>query len=340
MSDDLEAYLRGPEPLSHGDYTSLQRQALKEVVNLSPAVVEPLESRIEADHQSGKRTAQDQFDRDKGKVERDLETQRQEIQRRRDVRLAEIQADYEKQLSAIKVDAQHRRNRVNRKAVELEGKAEKEYQDQVLVAEFVADGATTKAGQKRREAQSVTETTRRQLDELAAQAQELVQLYRQSAPPSGADTESDAAICKNPDELCRQQQALVEQHLEALQRLRAAQVFVRFRPLLLAGGMLGAAMTLLTVLYLLDVPGLPSVLVTGSVAVGLVAVAAGLGGRALWRRAKHQVRREVDALQHALRQARAALEQRHQETLRDIEKQYQTALAQKDAELRKAKEVL
>ena len=340
MSDDLEAYLRGPEPWSHGDYTSLQRRALKEVLNLSPAAVEPLESRIEADYESGKRTAQDRFDRDKGRVERNLETQRQEIQRQRDVRLAEIQADYEKQLSAIKVDAQHKRNRVNRKAVELEGKAEKEHQDQVLVAEFVADGGATKAEQQRREARSATETTRRQLDELAAQAEELVQRYRQSIPPSGADAEADAPTCENPDEECRQQQALVEQHLEALQWLRSAQVFVRLRPLLLAGGMLGAALMVLTVLYLLDVPGLPSVLVTGSIAVGLVVVAAGLGGRALWQRAKRQVRREVGALQHALRQAHAALEQRHQEKRRAIEEQYQAALMQKDAELRKAKELL
>jgi len=338
MSSDLEAYLRGPEPLKNGDYAGVQRRALEEVLKLSTAAVQPLESQIEAIYQAAGTQAQGQFAIDKSRTEADRQTQSETIRNEYDARLKAIQADYERDIGAAKVDAQHKRNRVNQKATELESKAKREYQDQIMVADFVAEGAATKAGQKRAEAQSAVESARRRLDALGAEAHRLLQLYRQSVPTSAANVGPDAQIHERPGEVYGSQQALAEQHLETLGKLFTPRLFTGARPPVLAGGVLGVALILLAVLYLLNVPGLPSIVVTGPVAVGLVAVVTGLGGRALWQRAKRQLRREFSAFQQAMMGARTALEQQHQLTLQEIERDLRTSLEQKEAELRKAKE--
>jgi len=337
MSSDLEVYLRGPEPLKDGGYPGIQRQALEEVLKLSSAAVQPLESQIEAIYQAATTQAQGQFAIDKSRTETDRQTQSETIRSEYDARLKAIQADYERDIGAAKVDAQHKRNRVNQKATELEATAKSAYQDQIMVAEYVADGAATKAGQKRVEAKAAVENARGRLDALDTEAHRLLQLYRQSVPASAGDVGPDAQIRENPGEVYRSQQALAERHLETLGKLFTAQLFTGARPPLLAGGVLGVALIFLALLYLFDVPGLPSIVVTAPVTVGLVAVVTGLGGRALWQRARHQVHREFSAFQQAMMEARAALEQQHQLTLQEIEQELRASLEQKEAELRKAK---
>ncbi len=60
----LQAYLQGPEPLPNGDHTSLQRQAMDEVLHLSSAVVQPLESQIESDYRTAGQQAQERLTAD------------------------------------------------------------------------------------------------------------------------------------------------------------------------------------------------------------------------------------------------------------------------------------
>jgi ABC-type multidrug transport system fused ATPase/permease subunit len=340
MNPHLQAYLHGPEPLSDSDHTSLQRQAMDEVLRLSSARVQPLESQIESEYQTAGQQAQERFTTERDRMERDLQAQGLEIRRRRDTRIEAIRADYEGQLSAIKVDAQHGHNRVNQKAAELKSAAEKEYQDQVMVAEFVAEGAATRVRQDRVKAQSEVQDARRHLDALGVQAERLLQLYRHPVPTRGEKTESGTEMGEHPAETYRVQQALAEQHLKALGQLFTARLFVGVRPLLFAGGLLGLAATCLAFLYLLRVPRLPPFLVTGPATVGLVAILVGLGGPALWRRAKGRVQREFSKFEQALTEARTALDRQHQLTLQDLEQQSRTVVEQKEAELRKARDTL
>ncbi len=340
MNSDLQAYLPGPEPLQSNDHTGLQRQAMGEVLRLSPAVLRPLESQIESDYRAAVQQAQKRFEADKSRIEAALQTGSEEIQNRYETRRKAIRADYEANLSAIKVDAQHAHNRVNQKATELRSKAEKGYQDQVLVAEYVADGAATKVQQGRAAAQAAVKAAHQYLDTLAMQAEGLLRLYRQSAPPLDEKAESRSDSGSSPTEAYRSQQALAEQHLEALRHLFTARLFVGTYPLVFIGGVLGIAVMLLTLLYLLKVPGLPSLLVMGPVTMGLVLVLVALGGRTLWQRAKYQVRRKFTAFQEAVTAARHALDQQHELTLQDLEQQARTSLEQSEAELRKAREVL
>jgi len=174
MNADLEAYLRGPAPVADDHYTNLQRQALAEVIQLSAEVVGPLESRIESDYEAARHKAQDRFDAERGRIELHRNTRGKEIQDHYDDRVEEIRANYEKQLSDVKVDIQYRRKKVNQTAVELEQRAEKEHQDQVLVAEFVAEGAVAKSTQRRQETESTVAGARHYLDGLEQQAGQLV----------------------------------------------------------------------------------------------------------------------------------------------------------------------
>ena len=340
MNDSLQAYLHGPEPANDGDHTSLYRQALSEAIKLSSALVQPLESQIESDYRTAKQQAQEQFTAAKGKVEADLRAQSQEIQRRYDARVQAIRADYEEQLSAIKVDAHHGHNRVNQKTAELKAAAEKEHQDQLMVADYVAEGAAARIQQQRIEAQSAAQDARRHLEALGVHADRLLRRYRQSVPPRGENAESGPTTYEHPAESYRAQQTLAEEHLRTLGRLFAAQLFAGARPLLLTGGLLGGAVVLLALLYLLKVPPLPGPLVTGPATLGLVAVLIGLGGRALWQRAKRQVRREFSDFQQALTGARTAFDQQYQLTLQDLEQQTRASLEQKETEVRKAREAL
>jgi S-DNA-T family DNA segregation ATPase FtsK/SpoIIIE len=355
MNAPLQAYLQGPEPLKDGDHTSLQRQAMAEVLHLSSAVVQPLESQIESDYHTAKQQAQERFTADKTRIEADFQAQGRENRHEHDARLEAIRTDYEAQLGTIKVDAQHGHNRVNQKAVELKNAAEKKYQDEAMVADFVADGAATRVQQERAKAQAAVQAARHHLDALSTQAVQLLRLYRQSVPPPNERAESHIDMGRHPAEADPQQedgapagetqpveaqtlQARAEQHLQALGRLFTAQLFAGVHPLLFAGGVLGAAVTVLGILYVLKVPHLPPLLVTGPVTLGLIVILVGLGGHVLWRRAKRQVRREFRAFQEALTGARTALEQQHKRILEDLEQQARAALEQKETELRKARD--
>jgi ABC-type multidrug transport system fused ATPase/permease subunit len=340
MNDPLQAYLHGPEPVNDGDHTSLYRQAMNEVLKLSSAKAQPLESQIESDYQIAKQQAQERFATDKGRIEADLQAQSQEIRRRHDARIETIRANYEEQLSTIKVDAHHGHNRVNQKTAELKSAAEKEHQDQLMVADYVAEGAAARIQHERIEAQSAVQNARRHLDALGVQAGRLLRLYRQSVPPRDEKVESGPTTYEHPAEFYRVQQTLAEEHLKTLGQLFAAQLFAGARPLLFAGGLLGVAVVLLAFLYLLKVPRLPGLLVTGPVTVSLVAILVGLGGRALWKRAKRQIQQEFSAFQEALTGARTAFDQQYQRTLQEFEQQSRVSLEQKETELRKARDAL
>ncbi len=331
MNADLEAYLRSPAP-GNDTYTDLQRQALAEAIHLSAEVVEPVESQIESDYEVARSRAQDRYDSDKGSVELHQQTRSKEIQDHYDARVEELRADFEKRLSEIKVEIQHRRKRVNQTAVELEQKAEKDFQDRVMVAEFVAEGAVARSEQRRQEAESTVTNARLYLDGLSEQAAGLLRLYRQrdiragepAPPPPGGDYPS--------------QQALAERHLVALRRLWAAQIFVGARPVLLAAGVAGVVLVVLAILYGVKAPGLPSARVAYPIAGGLALIVAGFAERILWQKAKAQVRQTYAAFQEAAAGARAALEQRHQSKLEEIETEFRTSVEKKDAELKRAKE--
>ena len=331
MNQDLETYLRDPVHENNGDYTSLLRQAMDEVLRLSTSAVEPLESEIESEYQRARTEAQDRFDRDKEKIERQLRLDTQAIREEYDTLVKETEAEYEGRLSMLKVEIQQRRKRVMQTAADLESKAEKEKQDQLLVAEFVAEGAATKRQQKSFEARTIAEETRRRLDALDAQATLLLRQYRchklLPARQTGPSTNAD----RNPTEAFLAEQGRAERLVDKLRRLRVAQLFVGARPVLLAGGSLGIAGTILGILHLLEVP----MKVTAPTLLGLALVVIVVGGRILWRRSRRLVRCIYAEFQEAMMNVRMAFGRLSAQALDDVERQWQTSVEQKQAELKR-----
>jgi hypothetical protein len=336
MNAELQAYLQEPEPVQGDGYPSLQRRAFDEMLRLATDAVEPVVERIESDYTTARERTQEQFDRDKRRIESEFEGQRAEIENRRDARLEDIQGDYEDKLSAIKVDAQQRRKRVNQTAAELEQKPEKAAEEKVLEADFVGEGAVAREKQQRLEANDALRNARLQLDSLAATAAQLLQRYRQSAP----ETETRDAEEGSAGGSYREQQALAEQRLDALQRIFVAQLFVGGRPVLVSLGVLTLILVTLGILYLAKVPGLPSAVVTVPAVAVVAIVLMGVAGRFLWRRARAQAQQTFVEFQEALAAARAALESQHQKRLERIAQESQAASAQKQTELRQARETL
>ncbi len=332
MTLDLEAYLRGSVPPAGENYTDLQRLALAEAIQLSAEVVDPIEAQVESEYEIARNRAQDRYDAEKGSVELHRRTQTKEIKDRYDDRVDEIRTDYEKQLSDIKIDIQHRRKRVNQTAVDLEQKAEKEYRDAVMVAEFVAEGGVAKGKQRRQETESTVENARLHLDNLEAQAGKLLQLYRQRS------IEADQAADESQTNDYPSQQALAEQHLAALKQLWSAQIFVGTRPALLAAGVVGMILILLSLLYGLKMPGLPPAQFAYPIAAVIGLVVAGLAEHLIWQKAKAQIQEAYGNFRHAIATARAALEQWHQSTLKQIDTEFRTSVEKKDTELKRAKE--
>lgn len=331
MNQDLETYLRDPVHENNGDYTSLLRQAMDEVLRLSASAVEPLESEIESEYRNARTDAQERFNRDKERIERQLRLDTQAGRETYETLVKEAEAEFEGRLSALKVEIQQRRKRVMQTAAELESKAEKDKQDQLLVAEFVAEGAATKRQQKSFEAKTIAEETRRRLDALDAQATSLLRQYRchklLPAGQTGPSTNTD----RNPTEAFREEQARAEQLVDKLRRLRVAQLFAGARPVFLAGGLLGIAGTILGILHLLEVP----MKVTAPTLLGLALVVIVVVGRLLWRRSRCLVRCLYAEFQEAMMNARMTFGRLAAQALDDVERQWQTSVEQKQAELKR-----
>jgi len=338
MNSDLEAYLHDPEPLADDSYTALQHQALGELLRLSSDVVSPLESQIETEHKATQEQTQQQFNQDKDKVEEDLQSKSERLRAEYDARVEDIQAEYEGQLSTTKIEAQHKRKKVSQSAAELEQKAEKQCQEQVMVGEFVAEGAVTRHKQKQAEARATSDSARKYLDGLSQQAERLLHLYRQPALASSETVQPAKATDQDSRETYGACQKLVEQRLEALRRLGTAQLFVGARPVLLGAALVVVILMLLGILHQLKIAGLPSATVTIPAAIVAGVVLAGLGGRLLWQKAKHQVRLAHAAFEEALGQAHAALERQTQLTLENVEQEFHAAAEQKKDELKRARD--
>ena len=339
MNDDLEAYLRGPEPLIDDSYTALQRQALGEMLHLSAEVVDPLVEQIESAYRSTRDEIQQRFDEDTGAVKQELEGKSEQLRAEHESRIEDILAEYEGQLSTIKVEAQHKRKRIIQTAAELEQKAEKQCQELVMVTDFVSEGAVTKRKQKLVEARAAHESTRQYLANLAAQADQLLRLYRHAHLTTDQTTEPDDAPNEDAPAAYAECQKTAEEQLQTLQQLRTAQLFIGTRPIVLAAATVVVIVTILGILYQIkDLALPPAKFVFPIVVVGSV-ILVGLGTRLLWQKARRHIRQTHDAFKSALSQARAALDRHAKQVNQAIEQEYRQSIEQKQTELKRARDV-
>ncbi len=340
MNNDLEAYLRGPEPMIDDSYTALQRQALGEMLHLSAEIVDPLVGQVESEYQTTRDEIQRRFDEDTADVEQELKGKSEQLRTEHGSRTEDIQAEYEGQLSAIKVEAQHKRKKVIQTAAELEQKAEKQCQELVMVTDFVGEGAVTKRKQKQVEAKAAYENAQQYLANLAAQADQLLRLYRHAHLKAGKPTEFDhAAEAETPDaKTYAACQKRTEQQLEALQRLRTAQLFIGARPIVLGTALIVVIATALGIVYHIRDLALPPAKLVFPIVIVASTILVVLGTRLLWQKAKRYIRQTYDAFQEALTEAHKALDRHTKQVNQAIEQEYRQSIEQKQAELKRARD--
>ncbi len=339
MNQEMETYLRDPEPFTEADYSTLQRIALGEMLKLSAETVDPLITQIESKYAASKKQAQDQFDVDRTRTEQQQQTRRQEIEDQYETRLQDIQADYEGQLSTIKIDAHQAGKRVKQAAADLDTKAQKQRQEKLMVAEFVAEGAVTRSKQRRIEADSAYQGAQTHLNDLAARAERLLKQYGQGRMADSFQTKPlNVTTEENPAKVYTTFDTSAQEYLATLGKIRCAQLFSGIYPALLAGGLIALPMIILGILSHLKIPSLPPATlgVPIAAAIGLILVA--IVGHFLWRRAKRQIRQAYEPFLSALAGARDALEQHHRLTLAQIKQELQDSIKQKERELKEAQE--
>jgi len=340
MNDDLKAYLEGPARLSDDSYTALQRRALAEMLHLSADVVDPLEAQLETQFETARAKAESRFAEDKDRIEKEYQEQSEQSRQLHETRTKDLRAEFEGQLSKAKVDAQSRRKNVSQSAVDLAKKAETQLQEKIMVAEFVADGAATKYKQTKLETKTVAEAARQHLDMLDAQAARLLQLYRQTKTVAGEASPPDEPDLSSAPDTYAACQAAAEERLTALQKCKIAQLFVGAHPVLLALGVLIAIPAIVGILQLAQVVSLGPAGTTIPIALGGALVLVALGGRLLWQRAKHQVAACNRAFRQAMAIARIALEEHVKRSLELAKQDYDSSMAQKEAELSRARKTL
>jgi len=339
MNPEMEAYLRDPEPFAEADYSTLQRIALGEMLKLSAATVDPLVAQIESRYQAGKKKVQDQFEVDRARTQQQYETRRQEIKDQYETRLGDIQADYEGQLGTIKLDSHQAAKRVKQAAEDLETKAEKEYQEKLMVAEFVSEGAVTKSERSRIEVDAGFQRGQAHLNDMAAHAASLLKQYGQKRLAESIEVKTPKVPTKeDPARTYAAFDESAQAQLAILRRVRCAHLFSGPYPVLLAGAFIAVPLIVLGILYQLEVAGLPSVAVGVPVAAGIGLVLVAVLGHVLWKRAKSQLRQAYEPFQSALAGARIALENQRRAALAQIERELKDSIQQKDKELKEARE--
>ncbi len=338
MTEDLQAYLQDPGPPEDGSYTNLQRRALGEVLKLSTEIVHPLESEIEREFQARRSQIQQEFDSGREKIESRRKSRSAKLREQRDVGIEKVNAQYDERVRSIEADARQKLAEVERGAAQLQQKAQKQWQDQELAVDFVGEGAAERAKKKRLDAKNAVAQANRHIDDLAARANELLRLYRQNVPEDKGGQTSGVADADGAD--YRSRITIAQENLEKLGSLRSARLFVGATPVLLAIGLLLAVLVVVSIPYVLDVDGLPSVVAAGLFAAVVTCTVIGVVGYALWKRASRCAQEIYDSFQSALKAARTALAEQHSRALEQIEQEYRSSAGQKEAELRQANEAL
>ncbi len=338
MNEGLQDYLADGPAIANGDYAGLQRLALQDLLRLSAEQVGPVESLIESQYEAARKDVEGQFQGDQRELEVNFRPQSDQIERRHQTETKTIVTHFNVQVQSLNAQAEQKRQETMRLFAERHHRALQQHKDQVMEAEFLVEGVLEKAKQKRRLAQSAVQADRRRLDGLRQEADALLGLYRQEVPAwDDPQPETDPSQAR-PGRVRRAQEASAQERLQAMQHLMSARVFTHLWPVVITSAVTVAVLAGLALLYGLGPAGLPSLWLTGPVAVLVTWAGLGLAGWSLWKRSRRQIRREYKAFQSALVRAVAALEQQHSEAQRRMEQRFGNLLDQGKAELRRVRQ--
>jgi S-DNA-T family DNA segregation ATPase FtsK/SpoIIIE len=324
--DTLNEYLKGFEKPAQGDYASLLRLTLRELLHMATPVVQPIEDRIEQEKERALSAAEERFVQDQQEIELYRRAQLEEAKGRLDSYARTVRQEYDQKVETIETQARRKREAANKAADTVQKRAEVERRERLMEVDFLADGGAERIQQGRRQTEDAHASRQQELAALRERWNACLHRYRQAALSDDAPVSPDEADI-TPEEYEPQLQTL-QMQAQQLERVLSARLLERWHPYVWAA-------LLVTSLVVLALTQGPATLAPGIRAglAGLLGLL--LTGTAVWflrRRARQVCSRLSDAFRTAWSAAQEAANRRYRGALQRLEEQVAQTQADQKAE--------
>ncbi|MCP4711264.1 MAG: cell division protein FtsK [Planctomycetes bacterium] len=340
MVDHLEKYLQEPAPTIIDDHERLQRNALKELLRLTPDAIEPAVSQIESLYQEHRENAETKFKRAQNKIEARFQDHIESAGQKYNTRLRRIKTEYQNATANLEISTQTKHDQlVNHAELEMH-EAEKNYEYEVMLAENVAEATEKRCRQDRRNIQEAVPVAKRRLDELQGQADGIMGLFRQAiCEPQDIETpepvDKDKVIA-----VFRRQVETAQQHINTLYALKTPHLFIGIRPFFYPFMICAAAVGLTGALSFQTMVSFPPFFVTGPIAFLATLTVVLLIGRAKWRTATTQAQKGYQPIQRIIVEMHLMLDHSLKTTLEKIKELEHEAIVTRDTDIKDAQSKL
>ena len=338
ITDHLQTYLQDTAPVIGDDYRDLQRTALGEVLKLSTDAIGPVVLQIESRYQTAQKTARTKFEESEKEIKSRFQAESQEAQRQYQDHLAKIQSEYESELDTLETDTKVQRDRISSSAETHEQEAQKNCAYEMMLAETVADGASKKYLQERKEIEAAIPAAKRRLSSLSEQAEAVLRRYRYSIGPARENLEPSDSEMYDPVGTFRKNRQLAQQYLDTLSSLRVPSLFTGAWPLALSALPCGIAVGLMGLISYLNVLNLPSFYITAPVAFLVTLAVILLLGKKLWTKGRSQISTVYEPFRMIISNTQQVLDRHLKLTLEQLDRDTRQASEKHSSEEQKAKE--
>ncbi|MBN1766294.1 MAG: DUF87 domain-containing protein, partial [Sedimentisphaerales bacterium] len=321
--DYLQEYLERESPVINTDYRTLQRSALGAMIQMRPEMLDPVVSQVETQYQNAIKETQAKYQEAGRDKEAEFQDNLQKRTRDHQERIDKIASAYESDLSELETQTQSRRDSILSNSEAHLQEAQKNHDYEVMLAETVADGATKKCEQERRDIETAVPAGKQRLDTIEKHAELILNRYRWPIPALQPDTEPTPAEMHDPVRTFRQKQERANQYILEFESLKTPKLFIGARPYIIAVcvcGIMAGFMWMITFLNLLT---LPSFLITGPVTIVIMLALMLVTARILWRRGREQIKNIYEPFKQEIIATHKVLERHLELTLAELKQREQ-----------------
>ncbi|HUW84884.1 MAG TPA: FtsK/SpoIIIE domain-containing protein [Phycisphaerae bacterium] len=288
-------------------YQEIQRDALRELLELSAEGVQPGQQQIEERWVRQKDTAQRDLQNTLKRIAHRRRALQREIRQDREGQVQRIRSRFEGESRPFEADTQAERDRIADEVEAAEVEAKNELDHELWVAETVSEATKEGLRKEFRRIRKRVSGLQARVAALDDQARWLMERYRQRRAPAVEPTEVEESISEEALIAFRREHETAQRRLSELADLGVAQLFVGYRPHVYVVLVCAGAVGLTGLLALKGIPNGCPFRVSGPL-VGLVAMAVSLAaGHALRRVARSRVLAVYVPLREALDAAGRAL---------------------------------
>ncbi|MBU0638019.1 MAG: cell division protein FtsK [Planctomycetes bacterium] len=315
-------------------YLDTQRAALRELLELSSTVVDPIEAEIEQRLRDARATADKTLSEATAETETQFRQDLAEAEQAHAGWVAQVEKEYEAAQDTLANNTRKSLERSTAEFREIEREARRQKEDSLLIVETVAESTINGLRKDFQALQRQVITQRERLKSLGTRTARLLEEYGHEPEPivtSAAEHPAPQDDFVAVHERCAKEAA---DHLAALQMLSTPQLFVGARPYVLLTAICVAAVGLVGVLSVVGIPRFPSFFILGPVVLVVALVLSLLIGRNMKREAHAQIREEYEPIQRALSAAQQALDLRLASAAQQLKWDEAQALQRRDDETR------